>query len=323
MFDPQTQVVLVSIISTLATSAGISVTAYRVHKRNRPQLFNPWGDALERDEYGYLVKLNWLSVMLLEHDMGYPHVDESKKFCDRPTCREEIEDPVYEVHNGFLAVKSWPELPEIKPTHDEHGRLLPTGSVWGGVDGAKGEDGDAVITPLTQEENVDRLNRKIDEIMTVPGPTLKDKYQEIKNSTGYFPGGMTINELRAMPEEPRAFEREMDKLRRYIIEGFKTHDFIALPEGHQVSYRYGGEMAQIETPSGMTLLIHIEDMRKEAADARRRDEDLLFKHALESFKAYSYPDDGGPKELQGVEPDLTPENRLGRGVDTREGIVQS
>lgn len=264
------QVALISVLCTGATSAGVVSIAYLRHKYQRelaPRTYNPWP---ELDQWGFRAELDWSFVATLEHDMGYPHTSESKSHCKRAECWEEVQSPEYQILNGFLTIASFPELPVEKGTFDPSPPALEfteKGTLKNELAARKARANGYIPASITAEEAGVR---------------------------GFESGSRTINELRAMPTEPsdRWHHAEYTKLESLISEQLQNGKTMALPAGYTITYRRGGDLAHVESPTGLSVWIDIPSYRDATAADRRRDE--LFKSALDSLKNYA---EGSEKEL--------------------------
>lgn len=263
------------------------------YKRVRHHLDAP----IMRDQYGYLTELDWATVADLEHGQGLTHSSDSQPYCDLSECWKEDQQPDYVVENGFLAIASFPELPGQAPTpslkKDETGRRL--------------------------ESSIETLNERRAKWGNQSVPVRNDLRNELEarraRGAGYIPASITAEEarnrgyddrfiqsgsrhtpmldkLRNMPEEPSRSEeaqhREYERLMKRIEASFKKDGVMVLPHGHHITYRHGGELASIETPSGMIVHLNMDDYRPGQSTIRRRDgEAELFGQALQAMQGYT------------------------------------
>lgn len=127
-------------------------------------------DPVTVDKHGYRTELDWQFVAILEDELGYTHTDEA--YCRGNACWVENQHPEYAMENGFLAIASFPKLPEWK----------------GSEDSLNFDDNGMLIQPDPDIiEDKKQSNR------------LKNELQARRaRGTGYIPASITANEARQM-----------------------------------------------------------------------------------------------------------------------------
>lgn len=220
------------------------------------------------DEHGYRLDMDWQFVAILEDELGYTHTDEAD--CRRGgECWAENQSPTYVVENGFLAIESFPQLPEPSPLlkkdssgrrvdspressrfHNELAALKARGYAAQSqtINELRAMPEHVEVAKLTEEENYKRILNKIDEQLTmaihIPPNNMGGVLQE---------------------------HEELEWLESYVKERLQSGNTIVLPEGYHVTYRQGGELAQINSPTGMSLIVDVDAYRPRPSIDRRRD----------------------------------------------------
>lgn len=291
----------------------------------------------KKDKYGFWAELEWVIVAGFEHELGFTHTSESEPHCGRKECWSEDQRPTYELVNGFLSITSFPELPEEVKELDAFGRRLK--NVF-----------DQPLSAAAPIEQLNARLREKEAHFGTQGMQwgLKhelNKRKELHAQGKYVPPVMTPNEARALgffgpdhdileAKQKEHYRQEAAKRKKELELKFKGDDqwhsdeyreleamlkkylsddgtTMVLPAGYTVTWKRGGELAYIQSPTGLSVWVDPELYRVKptlTATDRRRDElpdvspelthtkpgawkpeDVLFSAALKAMNDYSTP----------------------------------
>lgn len=238
----------------------------RWHLRRKglgPKQLNPHP---ELDQWGYRVDLDWKHVAGREHELGFVHMGESKKHCGLITCWQETESPKYEMVNGFLTIASYPELPAPPKIQTIQGGTFTTGSV---------NATQIHIGPISAASSATDLVARVKEKKQEERKLRDDLAARKSVGENYFRDGMTANEARerhgyqapsralaSLQADDKWHSQEFEKLEDMIKERLSQGKTMVLPAGYEMTWKRGGELAHIESPTGLSVWIDVEAYRK-------------------------------------------------------------
>lgn len=256
----------------------------------------------KKDQHGFWAELEWVIVAGFEHELGFPHTSESKPHCHRKECWKETQQPTYEWANGFLSIASFPSLSEEEAEFDAFGRRLK--STFG--------------QPLSAAAPIGELNARVKHLEArwvlkhelakrkamagqyIPASITTNEAREL----GYSAPTMALESLQAQKElnerqsqwyknaaekrkndlvltfrgDDNLHSKEFESLEAMLKEKLAHGDTMVLPAGYTTTWKNGGELVHIQSPTGMSVWVDIDAYRVKptlTATDRRRDE---FKH---------------------------------------------
>lgn len=264
-------------------------------------------DPLRIDKYGFRANMEWGWVAELEHELGYTHLKDHT--CTASSCWQSDQSPEYVMENGFLAIKSFPELPTLlRPsTHKKHsvfesdderlrrtnqkllhGALLasdyttPTKEMkWGlkaELQARKDMEGRYIPASITAEEARDRGYGEPSKLASIMAePYKKGETKNLREIAAELPceNDEDVPDLVLKYKNDNYHRREFFELEQRIKQqlalGMTT---FVLPKGYKIAYRNGGDVLSVESSTGMGAQFDLPSYRQETDSDWRRDETI-------------------------------------------------